>query len=111
MTPEGRVKAKVKRALATLRRHYHFMPVQNGMGAPALDYFCCISGLFIAIETKVPGKGLTDRQRLTANAIVAAHGIVYVIHDDHEIEQMIYALNHGIFVNVIHNDANNCFTR
>jgi hypothetical protein len=105
MTPEGRVKAKVKRALATLRYHYHFMPVQNGMGAPALDYFCCIGGLFIAIETKVPGKELTNRQRVTANAIVAAHGIVYVIHDDHEIEQMMRALHGGVFVSAIHNDS------
>ena len=81
MTPEGRVKAAVKRALATLPRRYHFMPVQNGMGAPALDFYCCINGRFVAIETKAPGKKLTARQEATRDQIYAAGGIVFVVDD------------------------------
>lgn len=84
-TPEGRVKDKVRKALKTLERCYSFMPVQNGMGAPGLDWYCCINGWFVAIETKVPGKKLTPRQVLTADAILAAGGSVYVIRDDEDI--------------------------
>ena len=91
MTPEGRVKAKVDRAL---KKHfgvrcYPFKPVQNGMGAPGLDYYCCIAGLFVAIETKVPGKGLTPRQSDTRSQIIGAGGIVFVIHDENEIDAMV----------------------
>jgi hypothetical protein len=93
MTPEGKVKAKVKRALEKLRRKYHFMPVQNGMGAPALDIFCCIEGFFVAIETKVPGKHMTERQMVTASQIADAGGLVFVIHDDDEIEAMMHRID------------------
>lgn len=89
MTPEGRVKAKVNKALGTLPAAYRFMPVQNGMGAPGLDYFCCIGGFFIAIETKVDGKDLTDRQRTTRDAIEQAGGLVFVIHNEQEITEML----------------------
>ena len=92
MTPEGRVKAKVKRALATLPQKYHLMPVQNGMGAPALDFYCCVSGFFVAIETKAPGKKLTPRQELTAKAIRGAGGFVFVIDSDTAINIMMMTL-------------------
>jgi hypothetical protein len=89
MTPEGRVKAKIKRALATLPGHYHFMPVQNGMGAPALDFFCCWHGHFFAIEAKVPGKTFTDRQDATAIKIQDAGGIVFLCSTDESIADML----------------------
>lgn len=92
MTPEGRVKAKVNKALATLPETYRFCPVQNGMGAPALDYFCCIAGRFVAIETKVPGKHMTPRQEVTAAVIRAAGGLVFEIHDDADIATMLARL-------------------
>ena len=92
MTPEGRVKAKVKKALATLPRRYHFMPVQNGMGAPALDFYCCINGKFVAIETKTPGKAMTPRQLETTSQIIAAGGIVHMVLDDISIEHMMQGL-------------------
>jgi hypothetical protein len=84
-TPEGRVKAKVSKMLKELLRTYKFMPVQNGMGSPALDYYCCINGRFVAIETKIPGKNLTPRQQNTAKEIRAAGGIVLVIRDDNDV--------------------------
>lgn len=93
MTPEGRVKAKVNKALAALAWTYRFMPVQNGMGAPGLDYYCCIAGRFVAIETKVEGKTLTDRQRTTRDAIEAAGGLVFEIHNEGEITEMVAHLN------------------
>jgi hypothetical protein len=79
-TPEGRVKAHVRAMLLTLDRCYWFMPVQRG-GAPALDYFICINGRFLTIETKVPGKTLSPRQWVTADAIVAAGGIVLIVRN------------------------------
>ena len=91
MTPEGKVKALVNRRLEQHfgRRCYRFMPVQNGMGAPGLDYHCCIDGLAVYIETKMEGKTLTERQRLTRNRIEEASGLVFEIHNKVEIDAMI----------------------
>jgi hypothetical protein len=58
---------------------YRFMPVQNGMGAPGLDFYLCAGGWFIAIETKAPGKYLTPRQETTKAEIEAADGLVFVV--------------------------------
>lgn len=95
MTPEGKVKAMVKRALGRpLTFHYLFMPVQRGMGAPGLDWFCCINGLFVAIETKVPGAHMTGRQKFTAKQIARAGGLVFVIRDAASIANMLLYLHH-----------------
>lgn len=83
MTPEGKVKAKVKRALKALGRDcWQFMPVQTGYGAPALDFLLSIRGRFVAIETKAPGKSLTPMQEGTKAAIEAAGGIVLIVWDE-----------------------------
>ena len=98
-TPEGRVKAKVTKALKALEPLPHiwrFMPVQNGMGAPALDYINCVYGHFVAIETKVPGKQLTPRQKITARAIYKAGGTVFVVRDDEDIRFMMITLMHRL---------------
>ena len=97
-TPEGRVKAKVTKALKSLPHIWRFMPVQNGMGSPALDYINCINGHFVAIETKVPGKQLTPRQKLTARAICEANGAVYVLRDQNDINFMVGDLRRGMFL-------------
>lgn len=93
MTPEGKVKAKVKRALDALPRRYRFCPVQNGMGMPGLDFYCCVGGMFVAIETKVEGKKLTDRQLETARTIAQAGGMVFVIRNDDDVAQMLTRLH------------------
>lgn len=92
MTPEGRVKALVKRALATLPRRYHHMPVMNGMGAPALDFWVCVNGYFIGIETKAPGKDATPRQETTMDAVRLAGGRVYVVDGPESCEAMMQEL-------------------
>jgi len=78
LTPEGRIKDLVKRLL---RRHnvYYHMPVQNGLGAPSLDFICCCEGKYFAIETKAPGKKPTIRQLKTINDIQLARGKAFVI--------------------------------
>jgi len=92
VTPEGKVKALVKRELATLPYKYKFMPVQNGMGDPALDFYCCINGFFVVIETKKPGGKLTPRQQVTAAEIYAARGRVYVVDGPDTLAPVMAAL-------------------
>lgn len=85
MTPEGKIKAKVNKALKpyiVAGVVWKFMPVQNGMGIPGLDYFLCANGKFVAIETKVKGKVMTPRQDTTAKTIKNAGGMVFVVDDD-----------------------------
>lgn len=77
-TPEGKVKDKVKRLLKKYDCYY-FMPVQTGYGAATLDILACCNGVFLAIETKAPGKKPTPRQEITIEAIEKAAGTVMVI--------------------------------
>ena len=81
MTPEGAVKREVKKVLKEYKAYYH-MPVQNGMGAPTLDFVGCYNGRFFAIETKAPGKKPTPRQEVTVALIKAAGGEAFVIDGD-----------------------------
>lgn len=80
MTPEGRVKNKVKALLKQYGAYWH-MPVQNGMGAPSLDFVCCHRGRYFAIETKAGNKGPTPRQEATMNAIRAAGGLAFLVNE------------------------------
>lgn len=89
MTPEGRRKAKLNRALKKLEpRAWRFMPVQNGMGKQGLDYFLCVHsggrspGRFVAIETKADGGKMTPLQEKTAADIRAAGGTVFLVNSD-----------------------------
>lgn len=81
MTPEGKVKEKVKRLLKRFKVYYH-MPVVNGMGSPTLDFICCAWGHYFAIETKAPKEWPTDRQKVTMKEISEAGGFVFVVRDD-----------------------------
>lgn len=81
MTPEGRVKDKVKRLLKRFKVYYH-MAVLNGMGSPSLDFICCAWGFYFAIETKAPKEWPTERQKLTMKEISEAGGFVFVVRDD-----------------------------
>lgn len=85
MTPEGKVKAKVKQILKEYGVYY-FMPVQTGYGGVALDFLCCHRGRFFAIETKAIGKKLTGLQEYTVKTIEDAGGTVFVIHSEQEAE-------------------------
>ena len=77
-TPEGKVKAKVKRLLQQYDC-YQFWPVQSGYGAPTLDCLGCHNGWFFSVETKAPGKRLTPRQELTKSDMEEANGQVFVV--------------------------------
>ncbi|NJN00178.1 MAG: hypothetical protein HC793_00375 [Aquincola sp.] len=86
MTPEGKVKAAVKKLLKSVPGVYSHWPVQTGYGAPTLDCTGAIrSGLYgyvgvaFAIETKAPGKKATPRQLLTVSQLEAAGVAVFLI--------------------------------
>ena len=71
MTPEGAVKAAVRKVLDA-EGVYYFMPAANGFGrAGVSDIICCVRGFFLAIECKA-GKGKTtalqDREIMAINA-------------------------------------------
>lgn len=88
MTPEGKVKAKVKRLLDKYKARYEFWPVPYGYGASTLDCLICYRGRFIAVETKAPGKKPTDRQKMIISQILAAGGIALVVDGDTAIEKL-----------------------
>ena len=79
MTPEGKIKAQVSALLKATPHTYYHMPVQNGMGAPSLDYVGCHCGLYFAVETKAPSKVPTKRQHATIAAMRVAGGRVFVV--------------------------------
>lgn len=81
MTPEGTVKQRVKKLLTLLKHKgvYFHMPVQNGMGAPTLDFVGCARGRYFAIETKAGDSKPTARQEQTAREVTAAGGVAFLI--------------------------------
>lgn len=91
MTPEGKVKEHVKRVLKLFGAYWH-CPVQNGLGAPSLDFICCHYGQYFAIETKAPGKKPTPRQEITIAEIEKSGGKVFVISDDDGCKKLAYWL-------------------
>ena len=101
MTPEGKVKAKLKAALdKNFPDHYRFMPVQTGYGAKTLDFLLCIKGLFVAIETKAEGKDLTSLQRSTVMDMLNAGALVFQCDSDEGIENLIARLHLEMKFNV-----------
>lgn len=81
-TPEGAVKAAVKKLLDEMGI-YHFSPVQNGMGRAGIpDIIGCYRGRFLGIECKA-GKGKTTAlQDLELEKIRQAKGFAYVVHEN-----------------------------
>jgi hypothetical protein len=83
MTPEGKVKAAIKRKLIE-HGIWFYMPIQNGMGVTGIpDFICCWDGRFLAIEAKAPGKraNLSANQERVIAMIGVAGGIAMVIDD------------------------------
>jgi len=91
-TPEGRIKARLRSRLNKLPKRYVFMPVQNGMGASTHDYLICVSGCFVSIETKAPGKKMTPRQEIVAQQIREAGGLVFLVDSDEAIDTCLSQL-------------------
>ena len=86
-TPEGKVKAQVKKLLTEFNAYWH-CPVQNGMGAPSLDFICCHDGRYFGIETKAGNKKMTPRQKNTSNEIRQAGGLAFLVNETEGFEEL-----------------------
>ena len=93
-TPEGKIKAMVKRRLQEFSPlHFHFLPVSAGYGKHGIpDIIGCVFGIFVGIETKVPGKEPTALQEERLREIAKADGVAAVVHDRREMERVIDAI-------------------
>jgi len=80
-TPEGKVKAAVRKLLFEFDVYY-FSPAANGFGRAGIpDIICCFGGRFIAIECKA-GKGVTTAlQDRELAAIRTAGGMTMVVNE------------------------------
>ena len=109
MTPEGRVKDKVKKVLKR-EAVWFYMPVQNGMGVVGIpDIVGCIPmritedmvgktvGVFMGIETKAPGKekNTTANQKNNLEGIARCGGVALVTDNTERVEDMLLSLAKG----------------
>ena len=91
MTPEGKVKKKVKEYLQSIGAWY-YMPVSNGMGRVGCpDILVCYKGLFLAFETKAPGKikNVTANQQREIDGILRVNGLAHVVDDVEQVKAVI----------------------
>lgn len=95
MTPEGKVKAKVKKTLDMVGAYY-FMPTTGGYGRSGIpDIIGCFCGVFFAIECKA-GKGKpTALQEREINKIRNAGGHAWLVNEEN-VEQL-HELLSGIY--------------
>ena len=90
LTPEGKIKNKIRRVLDKYKVHriYTYMPVPGGFGAPTLDYLGFLYGRGFAIEAKKPGGKPTPRQQATIEALRKAGAQVFVVHNDDTLREL-----------------------
>lgn len=91
MTPEGKVKKQVKEYLKSIGAWY-YMPVSNGMGRVGCpDILVCYQGLFMAFETKAPGKirNVTANQQREIDDILRVNGLARVVDDVEQVKEAI----------------------
>jgi hypothetical protein len=85
MTPEGKVKAKVKKILKKYP-HWGDWPVPSGYGKGTLDYIGCIAGRFFAVEVKAEGNKPTALQDRTITEMRWHGAEVFVIAGVNDLE-------------------------
>ena len=90
MTPEGRVKSRVRKLLARYQGMYTYWPVPTGFGRAAIDVFGCYRGRFFAIEVKAGNKKPTLRQTQELSNVERAMGETFVIasEDDPRLDRL-----------------------
>ena len=80
-TPEGKVKAAVKRILDA-HNVYYFPPATGGYGRSGVpDIVCCVNGHFLAIECKAGNGKTTVLQERELQAIRDAGGVAMVVNE------------------------------
>lgn len=90
MTPEGKVKAQIRKVLDRYGVYY-FMPVQSGLGAAGLDFHCVIAYQRIPVaffvEAKPEGGKPTKRQELLIDRLRRYQNArTFIVNDDIELE-------------------------
>lgn len=81
MTPEAKVKKRVRVILAELNMYY-VMPATGGYGnSGAPDFICCLQGFFIGIECKAKDNKPTALQLKNLQDIRNAGGFAIVINE------------------------------
>ena len=82
-TPEGKVKAKVKKILNDYGA-LHFSPFMAGMGSAGVsDIICLYKGKFIAIECKADKSKLpTELQKKFLEKVINWGGLGLIIHNE-----------------------------
>lgn len=82
MTPERRVKAKVRKVLDKLGAYY-VMPVTGGYGnSGAPDFLVCLHGRFVGIECKAGKNKPTPLQEKNLRQIEKSGGVALVFNDE-----------------------------
>lgn len=94
MTPEAKVKKKVREILDELGIYYFFPPA-NGYGRAGIpDVIGCFNGRFIAVECKA-GKGKTTAlQERELERIADAGGYSVVVNEDNlaELKEQLWSM-------------------
>ena len=81
MTPEGKVKARVKAILDSMKVYY-FMPSTGGYGRSGIpDIIGCRNGVFFGIECKANGSKTTALQEREIKRINDAGGCALVVDE------------------------------
>jgi len=97
MTPEGKVKAKVKKKLDEAKAYY-FMPATGGYGKSGVpDIVACVNGWFIGIECKAGNNKPTALQQNNLNDIKRSGGTALVINENNinELEDCLNQIKEG----------------
>ena len=82
MTPEAKVKKRVREMLDKLGI-YHFSPPGMGLGRAGIpDIIACYNGHFVAIECKAGTNKPTPLQERELNRIMNAGGEAFVVNED-----------------------------
>ncbi len=100
MTPEGAVKAQVKKYLASLGPDcWWFMPMGFGYGRKGIpDFVGIYHGIGFTIETKRAGGKMSPWQAREARAVRGAGGIALEsVTDVHQVELMFVGMKHMAF--------------
>ena len=86
LTPEGKVKDKVKRLFKSMGVYYA-MPATGGYGVSGVpDFLVCLKGRFIGVECKA-GKGKPTALQLKNLAEIEASGGISVIVNEDNLAQ------------------------
>jgi len=92
LTPEKKVKEKVKKILKDIGA-YHCMPATGGYGASGVpDIIACYQGRFIGIECKANGNKPTALQKKHLSDIKNSKGLSLLI-DETNVDVLEYLLS------------------